>query len=104
MGLSFTIAAGLASTVILRSESYGTRDQFLLSDLRLPQPGGPGPHIYITQEQGGPVIPTRHWVPFSSSSTTCRATVEVFDPISTQEYIVSLLKALLNNPQKRETE
>jgi hypothetical protein len=27
------------------------------SHLRLPQPGGPGPHIYIPQEQGGPVIP-----------------------------------------------
>jgi hypothetical protein len=25
--------------------------------LRLPQPGGPGPRIYIPQEQGGPVIP-----------------------------------------------
>jgi hypothetical protein len=23
----------------------------------LPQPGGPGPRIYIPQEQGGPVIP-----------------------------------------------
>jgi hypothetical protein len=29
----------------------------LLSHLRLPQPGGPGPRIYIPQEQGGPVIP-----------------------------------------------
>jgi hypothetical protein len=28
-----------------------------VSDSRLPQPGGPGPHIYIPQEQGGPVIP-----------------------------------------------
>jgi hypothetical protein len=27
------------------------------SHLRLPQLGGPGPHIYIPQEQGGPVIP-----------------------------------------------
>jgi hypothetical protein len=30
---------------------------FTVSDLRLPQPGGPGPCIYIPQEQGGPVIP-----------------------------------------------
>jgi hypothetical protein len=29
----------------------------LLSHLRLPQPGRPGPRIYIPQEQGGPVIP-----------------------------------------------
>jgi hypothetical protein len=30
---------------------------FTVSDLRLPQPGGPGPCIYIPQEQGGLVIP-----------------------------------------------
>jgi hypothetical protein len=30
---------------------------FTVSDSRLPQPGGPRPHIYIPQEQGGPVIP-----------------------------------------------
>jgi hypothetical protein len=29
----------------------------LLSHLRLLQPGGPGPRIYIPQEKGGPVIP-----------------------------------------------
>jgi hypothetical protein len=29
----------------------------LLSHLRLPQPGGSGPCIYVPQEQGGPVIP-----------------------------------------------
>jgi hypothetical protein len=29
------------------------------------QPGGPGPHIYIPQEHGGPVITPRHCVPFS---------------------------------------
>jgi hypothetical protein len=35
-----------------------TQDNILLSQfLRLPQPGGPGPHIYIPQEQGGPDIP-----------------------------------------------
>jgi hypothetical protein len=28
-----------------------------LSHLRLPQPGGPGPHILFPQEQGGSVIP-----------------------------------------------
>jgi hypothetical protein len=30
---------------------------FTVSDLRWPQPGGPGPHIYIPQEWGGPIIP-----------------------------------------------
>jgi hypothetical protein len=30
---------------------------FTVSDLRLPQSGGPGLCIYIPQDQGGPVIP-----------------------------------------------
>jgi hypothetical protein len=47
----------LASAVILGSESRGTRVHILLSDSRLPQPGGPGPRIYIPQEQGSSVIP-----------------------------------------------
>jgi hypothetical protein len=38
-------------------ELHRTHDHALLSHLRLPQPGGPGSHIYIHQEQGGPVIP-----------------------------------------------
>jgi hypothetical protein len=53
-GLSFTIAAGLASTIIVGSESHGTRDHTLLSQIRD--------------------------LPFSSPPTTRRATVEVFDP------------------------
>jgi hypothetical protein len=35
----------------------GSWPPFTVSDLRLPQPGGPGPCIYIPREQGGPVIP-----------------------------------------------
>jgi hypothetical protein len=37
---------------------------FYLSHLRLPQPGGRGPRIYIPQEQGGPVIPPGTGFPF----------------------------------------
>jgi hypothetical protein len=37
------------------------------SHLRLPQPGGPGPCIYIPQEQGGPVIPPGTGFPFVAS-------------------------------------
>jgi hypothetical protein len=48
----------------LGSKSRRTHDHILLSHLRFPQPGGPGPRIYIPQEQGGPVIPSEHWVPF----------------------------------------
>jgi hypothetical protein len=39
------------------SELRRAHDHILLPHLRLPQPGGPGPHIYILQQQGGPVIP-----------------------------------------------
>jgi hypothetical protein len=65
MGLSFTIVSGLRQ----RSHSHVQvlRDSwphFTVSDLRLPQPGGPCPHIYISQEQGGPVIPPGTGFPF----------------------------------------
>ena len=57
MGLPFTISAGLTSAVILMSESRGSHDHILQSQIRdSPQPGGPGPHIYVPQEQDGPVI------------------------------------------------
>jgi hypothetical protein len=39
----------------------------LLSHLRLPQLGGPGPHIYIPQEQSVPVIPPGTGFPFVAS-------------------------------------
>jgi hypothetical protein len=56
MGLSFTIAAGPRernhSQVRVPWDSW---TYFSVSDSRLPQPGGPGPRIYIPQEQGGPV-------------------------------------------------
>jgi hypothetical protein len=55
----------LASAVPLGSESRGTQDHILLSQfLRLPQPGEPGPHIYISQKQGGPDIPPGTGFPF----------------------------------------
>jgi hypothetical protein len=38
-------------------KSRRTHDHILLSHLRLPQPGGSGSRIYISQKQGGPVIP-----------------------------------------------
>jgi hypothetical protein len=42
--------------VTLGSKSRRTHDHILLSHLRLPQPGGPDPCIYIPQEQGCPII------------------------------------------------
>jgi hypothetical protein len=58
MGLSFTIAAGPRqrghSQVCIPRDSW---PHFTVSDSRLPQPGRPGPYIYIRQEQGGPENP-----------------------------------------------
>jgi hypothetical protein len=45
------------SVIAQWSELRKTRNHTLLSHLRLPQPGGPGSHIYIPLEQSGPVIP-----------------------------------------------
>jgi hypothetical protein len=58
---------GLARAVTLESKSSRTHDHSLLSHLRLPQPGGPGPRIYIPQQQGGPVIPPGTGFPFVAS-------------------------------------
>jgi hypothetical protein len=58
MGLSFTIADG--SRQRCYSQMRVPRDwwpYFTASDSRLLQPGGLGPRIYISQIQGGPVIP-----------------------------------------------
>jgi hypothetical protein len=35
----------------------------LLSHLRFPQPGGPGSRVYISQEQGGPIMPLGTGIP-----------------------------------------
>jgi hypothetical protein len=58
LGLSFTIAAGPRQRS--HSQVQALQDSlphFTFSDSRLPQPGGPGPLIYIPQEHGGPVMP-----------------------------------------------
>jgi hypothetical protein len=48
----------LASAVILRSESHRTHDHILLSQIRdSPQPGGPGPRIYIPPNRVGRLYP-----------------------------------------------
>jgi hypothetical protein len=43
------------------------------------------PYLYPPRT-GWPCYTPRHWVPFSSPPTTCRATVEVLDPASTLGY------------------
>jgi hypothetical protein len=65
MGLSFTIAPGPRQRshyqVRVPRDSW---PYFTVSDSRLLQPGGPGPRIYIPQEEGGPVIPPGTGFPF----------------------------------------
>jgi hypothetical protein len=69
---------GLARVVTLGSKSRRTHGHILLSHLRLPQPGGPGPRIYIPQEQGSPVIPPGTVFPFCRLLRLVGTAVEVF--------------------------
>jgi hypothetical protein len=72
----------LASVDILSSESRGTR--FTVLDSRLPTWRARSPYLYRPGTRW-PSYKPRHWVPFSSPPTTLRATVEVFDLVSTRD-------------------
>jgi hypothetical protein len=72
----------LPTQLFLCVSPAGLQLYFAVPDPTLSQPGGPGPCIYIPQEEDGPVIPPRHWVPFSPPPTTRRDIVEVFEPTS----------------------
>jgi hypothetical protein len=75
----------LASAVIPRSESRGTHDHILLSQIRdSPNLEGQVPYLY-PPGTGWPGCNPRNWVPFSSPPTTRRATVEIFNPATTWE-------------------
>jgi hypothetical protein len=65
--LLLQLLLGLARAVTLGSKSHRTHDEILLSHLRLPQLQGPGSHIYIPQEQSGPVIPPGTGFPYVTS-------------------------------------
>jgi hypothetical protein len=69
---------GLCQNSHSRVEVPQNSRPILPSHLRLPQPGGPGPRIYIPQEQGGLVIPPGTGLPLLSPLTTRRTMVEVF--------------------------
>jgi hypothetical protein len=62
-GLSFTIAAGPLQ-VFSSPISAGLITPFCCLIFETPQPGGPGPRIYILQEQRGPVLPPGTVFPF----------------------------------------
>jgi hypothetical protein len=59
-----TIASGPCQSSHSRVQVPQNSGHILRPDLRLPQPGGPGPRIYIPQEQGGSVIPPGTGFPF----------------------------------------
>jgi hypothetical protein len=67
----------LQFAVTLRSKSRRADGHILLSQLRLPQPGGPGPRIYIPPGTWWPSYTPGHWVPFSCPLTTRRAAGKV---------------------------
>jgi hypothetical protein len=86
----------LASAVILRSESRGFHYHILLSDIRdSPNLRFGFPNLY-TPGTGWPSFSHTHCVPFLSPPTTCSATVEVFDPVSTQDWLSSKLHLAYN--------
>jgi hypothetical protein len=58
-----------------------------------PQPGVPGPRIYIPQEQGGPVIPPRTWFPFRLLLRLAGSRWRSL----TRLHTVTLVTSLLNN-------
>jgi hypothetical protein len=62
--LLIQLLLGLARAVTLVSKSRRTQNHILRFHLRLPQPEGLCPCIYIPQEQGGPVIPPGTGIPF----------------------------------------
>jgi hypothetical protein len=62
--LSYIIAAGPRQRSNSRAlVPRGSWQYFTVSDSRLPQTGGSGPHIYIPQEHGGLVIPPNTGLP-----------------------------------------
>jgi hypothetical protein len=55
---------GITKAVTLGSKCCRTHGHVLLSRLKIPQPGSPGPHIYILPEQSSPVVPPGTGFPF----------------------------------------
>jgi hypothetical protein len=97
MGLQLLLV--LAKAVILGSESFGTNDHILLSQIRdSPTWRARCPYLY-PPGTGWPSYTPRHWVPFSSSPTVRRATVEVFEPASTRGELTVLCIAVARTTQ-----
>jgi hypothetical protein len=89
-GLTFTIAAGPLQRSHFRVPvPWDSQPYFTVSDSSLPWDSQP----YFTVSDSS--------LPFSSRPTTCRATVEVFDPIPPQFNSSLLLLPLLHVPNRK---
>jgi hypothetical protein len=85
MGLSFTIAAGPRLAQSFSSPSpTGPTTKFCCLRFEIPPTWGDRSLCLYPPGTGWPSYNPMHWVPFSSSPTTHRATVEVFEPTSTR--------------------
>jgi hypothetical protein len=73
----------LASAVILRSESHGTHDHILLSQIQDSPNLEIQVPVFISPRNRVAWLYPWHWVSSLSTPTTHRATVDVFDPAST---------------------
>jgi hypothetical protein len=75
----------LASAVILRSESCGTHDHILLSQIGDSSNLVSQVPAFIPPGAEWPSYTPRHWVPFLLPPTARRGTVEVFEPTTTRD-------------------
>jgi hypothetical protein len=88
-GLPFTISA--CPRQRSHSRVWVPRDSwpyFTVSESRLPQPGGPGPRIFIPQDQSGPVIPPGTGFPFPHLLRLAGLQMEVFEPTYTRGWLL----------------
>jgi hypothetical protein len=74
----------LASAVSLRSQSNGTHDHILLSQIQDSVNLEGQVPVFISPRERWPGYTPRHLVPFPSPPTTRRATKEVLEPASTR--------------------
>jgi hypothetical protein len=90
----------LASAVILGSESAGLMTIFYCPGLETP-PTWRARSLYLYPPgTGWPSYNPRHWVPFSSPPTTCRAKVEVLEPASTLRFLKVKVTLWLISPSQ----
>jgi hypothetical protein len=96
---------GLVSAVILRSESRRINDRILLSQIRDSPILEGQVAVFISLRNRVVQLYPRHRVPFKSPPTARRATVDVFDPASTEDtnrsFQLVQLKTCHHGPQRK---